>query len=83
MMICSTGKNTVKSRVGLIQSWMLDMHSNVPCILHIPSMKHTSHSKGRKVMCGAIRLQSNTPVAAPQSSVLLVKRNFMRNNKGK
>ena len=36
-------------------------------------MKHISQSNGRKVICGAIRLQSNTPVAAPHNSVLLVK----------
>lgn len=47
--MCSRGKNTVKSRVGVIHSWMFDMHSNVPSILHIPSMKHISQSSGRKV----------------------------------
>ena len=83
IIMCSMGKNTVKSRLGVIHSWMFDMHSNVPCILHIPSMKHTSHSKGSSVMCGAARLHSRTPVAAAHSSVLLVKRNFIRNNTGK
>lgn len=83
MMMCNRGKNTVKSRVGVIQSWMLDMHSNVPCILHTPSMKHTSQSRGKNVMQGASRLHNRTPAAAAHSNVLFVKRNFMRNNSGK
>ena len=81
--MCSNGKNTVKSRVGVIHSCMFDMHSNVPCILHTPSMKHTSQSSGSSVMCGAARLHSSTPAAAQHRSVLLVKRNFMRNSSGK
>ena len=49
----------------------------------MPSMKHINHNSGRKVICGAIRLQTNTPNAADVSNVLFVKRNFMRNSKGK
>ena len=59
------------------------LNSKVPWILHMPSMKHINHNSGRKVICGAIRLQTNTPNAADVSNVLFVKRNFMRNSKGK
>lgn len=83
MMMCRTGKNMVKSRFGVIQNWILDMHSNVPCILHTPSTKHSAHSRGRKVMCGASRLQAITPRAADDRRVLLVKRNFIRKRMGK
>ena len=51
---------------------MLDIHSKVPWILHMPSMKHINHNSGRKVICGAIRLQTNTPNAADVSNVLFV-----------
>ena len=30
MMMCSIGKNTVKSRLGVIHSWMVDIASKVP-----------------------------------------------------
>ena len=43
------GKNTVKSRFGVIHSWMFEMHSKVPCILQIPSTKQIAQSKGRTV----------------------------------
>ena len=73
----------MKSRLGVIHSCMVDMHSNVPCILHTPSTKHTAHSSGRNDMCGAARLQAITPVAAAASSVLLVNLNFILNRIGK
>ena len=59
------------------------MHSNVPCILQMPSMKQMAHSRGRKVTRVASRLHISAPVAAAVSRVLLVKRNFMRNSSGK
>ena len=81
--ICSTGKKAVKSRCGVIHSCMVDMHSKVPCILHIPSTKHKAHSNGSSRTCGATRLQTSAPAAAAVSSVRFVKRNFMRKSIGK
>ena len=76
-------KKTVKSRCGVIQSWMLLMHSKVPWILVMPHTKHTTHSSGRQVMCGTARLQASTTAADAVSSVLLVKRNLVRKSIGK
>ena len=47
IIMCSMGKNTVKTRFGVIQSWMVDIHSKVPCILQMPSTKQITQSKGR------------------------------------
>ena len=49
----------------------------------MPSMKQSVQSSGRKVVYGAMRLHTITPSAAAVSSVLLVKRNFMRKRMGK
>ena len=80
---CRPGKNTVKSRFGVIHNWIFDIHSNVPWILQIPSTKQTAHNRGKKVICGASRLQIKAPEAAAIINVLLVKRNFIRNKIGK
>ena len=76
-------KKTAKSRRGVIQSWMLLMHSNVPCILAIPAMKHTIMSTGIDWQCIVSTLHMARTMAEPQSNCLLVKRNFMRKSIGK
>ena len=53
----STGKKTAKSRLGVIHSWMLDMHSKVACSLAMPEMKHVRSRSGMKVECMVMRLQ--------------------------
>ena len=81
--ICKIGKNTPKSRFGVIHNCMFDIHSNVPCIFAIPHTTHNAHSSGRGIFIVASRLQTKTTAAATISSSLLVKRNFMRNSTGK
>lgn len=44
--ICSSGKNTAKSRFGVIHNCMFDMHSKVPCIFAIPHNTHRIQSRG-------------------------------------
>ena len=80
--MCSTGKKTPKSRGGVIHSWMLLMHSNVPCIFAIPAMKQTGRRIAILVVLIVMTLQTPITAAAPQSSCWLVKRNFMRNSIG-
>lgn len=79
----STGKNTAKSRRGVIHSWMLLINSKVPCSLAMPPMKHTTSSSGMKVVWMVTRLVTAMTTAEVMSSCWLVKRNFMRKSMGK
>lgn len=81
--MCRMGKNTAKSRLGVIHSWMLLMHSNVPCILAMPQMTHISHITGKGKGSSTSRLQAMMTAADDMSSSRLVNRNFMRNSNGK
>ena len=81
-MMCSTGKNTAKSRLGVIHCWMLLMHSNVPCIFAIPAMKHTARSSGIDWLCMVTRLQMPITIAEVQRSCRLVNLNFILNSIG-
>ena len=81
--MCSTGKNTAKSRRGVIHNCMLLMCSKVPCSLAMPSMKHTTSSSGIYVERMVMRLQTAMTIAEPMMSCWLVKRNFMRKSMGK
>ena len=80
--MCSTGKKTPKSRGGVIHSWMLLMHSKVPCIFAMPAMKQTGRRTAMSVVLIVMKLQMPITAAAPQSSCWLVKRNFIRKSIG-
>ena len=80
--MCSTGKKTPKSRGGVIHSWMLLIHSKVPCIFAMPAMKQTGRRMAILVVLIVMKLQIPITAAAPQSSCWLVKRNFIRKSIG-
>ena len=80
--MCSTGKKTPKSRGGVIHSWMLLIHSKVPCIFAMPAMKQTGRRMAILVVLIVMKLQMPITAAAPQSSCWLVKRNFIRKSIG-
>ena len=82
-MMCSIGKKTPKSRLGVIHSCMVDIHSNVPCILAMPHSTHSAHNSGSGIRNVASRLHTTITAADVMSSSLLLKRNFMRKSTGK
>ena len=50
-----------KSRPGAIQSWMLDMHSNVPQSFRNPAMKEMTQRTGILCTCMHSRLHRAIP----------------------
>lgn len=63
-----------KSRPGAIQSWMLDMHSNVPQSFRNPAMKEMTQRTGILCTCMHSRLHRAIPSAALRRSCRLVNR---------
>ena len=67
-MMWRTGKNTAKSRLGVIHSCMLLIHSKVPCILAIPAMKHATTNTGIEWLCMVMMLQMPMTMAEVHKS---------------
>lgn len=72
-------KKTDKSRLGVNQSCIVELHSNVPHILKNPAMKQANINTGTLRVYMLIRLQIISAVQQVSKATLDVKRNFSRN----
>ena len=72
-------KKTERSRLGVIQSWIVELHSKVPHILKNPAIKQVATSMGTLVVFMQIRLQAIIAEQQISRDVLEVKRNLSRN----
>lgn len=77
-----TGKNTAKLRVGVMRSWMVEKHSNVPHMRSTPEQKQVTTSTGTLRVCMVTRLHTMRPAQTHWRIRREVKRNFRRNRMG-